>query len=390
MKKSEVLKQFIATRNYTEKMVEPLTAGDFESQPVEYVSPPKWHWGHTTWFFEQFLLTESAIDYKWFDDDFAFLFNSYYNTIGSRVLRAERGNLTRPVVEEVLNYRKEITNRMTSWMSQNELTDKQLDLIVLGINHEQQHQELLLTDIKYILGHNPLFPSYDGKARVESKNQGELKWINVKEGLHSIGFNGEDFCYDNELSKHTVFLHEFDISNQLITNGEFIEFIGSKGYENFDYWLDEGWSWVHKNQIDSPKYWYHENGEWHHYTLAGYQKVNPNDILSHISYYEAAAFAEWKGMRLPTEFEWEAASDKFDWGTRWEWCASSYLPYPGFDKPEGAVGEYNGKFMMNQMVMRGASVATAPNHSRKTYRNFFHPHFQWQFSGIRLAKKQKV
>ena len=388
--KNEVLKQFIATRNYTEKIVEPLAVGDFESQPVEWVSPPKWHLGHTTWFFEQFLLAESISDYKWFDDDFAFLFNSYYNTIGKRVLRTDRGNLTRPIIEEVFTYRKEITLRMTNWMSDNELSDQQLKLIELGINHEQQHQELLITDIKYILGHNPLFPVYDGIAKVEIENVTSQEWISLKEGIYSIGNEGEKFCYDNELSKHQVFLHEFEISNRLVSNGDFIEFIEAGGYTNFDYWLDEGWAWVKEKKVNSPKYWFQENGDWFHYTLAGYKKVQPNDVLCHVSYYEAVAYAEWKGMRLPTEYEWEAASDKLDWGSRWEWCASSYMPYPGFDKPEGAVGEYNGKFMVNQMVLRGSSAATAPNHSRKTYRNFFHPHFQWQFSGIRLAKKQKI
>ncbi len=390
MNTKELLERFKATRSYTEKIVEPLTPGDFESQPVEWVSPPKWHLGHTTWFFEQFFLVENKADYKWHNEDFAFLFNSYYNTIGDRVLRANRGNLTRPLVEEVLDYRKSVTERVCVYLETHTLTPEQFEIIELGINHEQQHQELLLTDLKYVLGNNPLFPSYDGTARVSSTNEGDQNWIKIPEGIYSIGYDGSEFCYDNELAKHQVFLHDFEVSNHLVANGEFIEFIDAGGYSNFEYWLDEGWSWIQKENLSCPMYWFNQNGEWNNYTLAGYQKVNPNEILSHISYYEAAAFAEWKGMRLPTEFEWEVASDNFKWGKRWEWTASNYLPYPGFDKPEGAVGEYNGKFMMNQMVLRGASVATAPKHSRKTYRNFFHPHFQWQFSGIRLAKKQQL
>lgn len=390
MNKEELKQRFEHTRAITEELVAPLTAGDFESQPVEWVSPPKWHLGHTTWFFEQFLLKESWANYEWYNHDFAYLFNSYYNTVGDRVLRANRGNLTRPVVEEVLEYRKAITERVLNYIETNELTLKQYDIIELGINHEQQHQELLLTDLKYILGNNPLLPNYDGKARVASENSGNKEWIKIDEGNYIIGHNEEGFCYDNELSRHQVFLHEFEVSNQLITNGEFLEFMNSGGYSNFEYWLDEGWAWIQKNNISSPMYWHNQNDTWYNYTLAGYQKVKPDEILCHISFYEAAAFAEWKGMRLPTEFEWEVAADKLNWGARWEWTASSYLPYPGFDKPEGAVGEYNGKFMINQMVLRGASVATSPNHSRKTYRNFFHPHFQWQFSGIRLAKKQRL
>ncbi len=390
MNRDELLQRFLKTRSKTEYIVSPLKTGDFESQPVEWVSPPKWHLGHTTWFFEQFLLNEASPKYTWHNEDFAYLFNSYYNTIGERVLRANRGNLTRPLVEEVLEYRKAITTRVTDFIQENELNQEQHDIIELGINHEQQHQELLLTDLKYILGNNPLFPSYDGIARVSSENSAKQEWITIPESKYTIGHKDSSFCYDNELAKHQVFLHEFEVSNQLITNGEYLEFLSSGGYSSFEYWLDEGWAWVQNNEIQCPMYWHKQNGEWYNYTLAGYQKVNPNEVLSHISYYEAAAFAEWKGMRLLTEFEWEAASEQFDWGKRWEWTASSYSPYPGFDKPEGAVGEYNGKFMVNQMVLRGASVATAPNHSRKTYRNFFHPHFQWQFSGIRLAKKQRL
>ena len=222
-------------------------------------------------------------------------------------------------------------------------------------------------------------------SRIHSRNSSD-GWTSVKEGVYEIGYVGNGFCYDNELGRHKVYLHDFKISKSLVTNGEYIEFIEAGGYEDFNLWLDEGWAWVQNERVKSPLYWKQVDGVWNQFTLGGLKRVNPDEILCHISFYEAAAFAEWKGLRLPTEFEWEIASDKFDWGTRWEWTNSAYLPYPGFDKADGAIGEYNGKFMINQMVLRGASVATSPNHSRKTYRNFFHPHFQWQFTGIRLAK----
>jgi len=296
--------------------------------------------------------------------------------------------MTRPSVERVYAFRSYVDEHMNSLMNNENNLD--FDLLALGLNHEQQHQELLYSDLKYILGHNPLFPTYSNGFDLTNQRNVHNGFLNVSAGNYQIGYQGAGFCYDNELSGHTVYLHEFEIRKDLVTNGEFIEFINDGGYQNFDLWLDEGWSWVNENQISSPMYWHLINGSWHQYTLSGLKKVDPEDILCHVSYFEAAAFAEWKQMRLPTEFEWEIASDSFSWGTRWEWTGSAYLPYPGFSKPSGAVGEYNGKFMVNQMVLRGASTATSPNHSRKTYRNFFHPHFKWQFTGIRLAKKQSI
>ena len=227
---------------------------------------------------------------------------------------------------------------------------------------------------------------YSSKGSLVHSSNSEEGYISIAEGVYPIGHVGDDFCYDNELGRHKVYQHNFQISKVLVTNGEFIEFIETGGYQDFNLWLDEGWAWVQKEKVISPLYWQKIDGEWHHFTLGGLKKIEPNEILCHVSFYEAAAFAEWKGMRLPTEFEWEIASKQLNWGNRWEWTNSAYLPYPNFSKVPGALGEYNGKFMINQMVLRGGSVATSPNHSRNTYRNFFHPHFQWQFSGIRLAK----
>lgn len=376
---------FIEVRNRTESICKPLQVEDYIPQPVPFASPPKWHLAHSTWFFEEMILKKNLPDYKEFHADFGFLFNSYYNTIGERTFRADRGNITRPGVSEVYAYRTYVDERMLQ-LFEKELSLELKELIVLGLNHEQQHQELLITDLKYTLGHNPIFPVYDETQNLLADSNKQSGWISMEEGIYEIGHDGGSFCFDNELNKHKVYLHRFEISKSLVTNGEYLEFMEASGYSRFDCWLDEGWSWLNENNITNPLYWHKINGIWHYFTLAGLKEVDPNAILGHVSYYEAQAYAAWKGFRLPTEFEWEAASGSFDWGKRWEWTNSAYLPYPGFKTAEGAVGEYNGKFMINQMVLRGASVATAKNHSRKTYRNFFHPHFQWQYSGIRLAK----
>lgn len=376
--------QYNSVRKYTEIICQPLKTEDFVPQPVNFVSPPKWHLAHSTWFFEQFVLKEHLPDYKVFDDDFSFLFNSYYNTIGKRVFRADRGNITRPGVDEVFEYRAYVDMHMQILL---QLKSEELkDLLELGLHHEQQHQELLLTDIKYILGNNPIFPVYNENLDWENQTNSETGFTKIEEGVYEIGHNSEAFSFDNEHGFHKVYLHEFEISKALVTNAEFLEFINADGYKNFKYWLDEGWSWVTENKIEAPLYWHKIDGEWFYYTNNGLQKINPEAVLTHVSFFEASAFAEWKKMRLPTEFEWEIASDKFNWGKRWEWTNSAYLPYPNFKKPEGAIGEYNGKFMINQMVLRGSSCATSPNHSRKTYRNFFHADERWQFNGIRLVK----
>lgn len=376
--------KYNSVRKHTETICQPLKTEDFVPQPVNFVSPPKWHLAHSTWFFEQFVLKEHLPDYKVFNEDFSFLFNSYYNTVGKRVFRADRGNITRPGVQEVFEYRAYVDMHMQILL---QLKSEELkELLELGLNHEQQHQELLLTDIKYILGNNPIFPVYNEDLEWENDTNSEIGFIKIEEGVYEIGHNSDDFSFDNEHGRHKVYLHEFEISKALVTNAEYLEFINSKGYKNFKFWLDEGWSWVTENKIEAPLYWHKIEGEWFHYTVNGLQKVNPEAVVTHVSFYEASAFAEWKKMRLPTEFEWEIASDKLDWGKRWEWTNSAYLPYPNFKKPEGAIGEYNGKFMVNQMVLRGSSCATSPIHSRKTYRNFFHADERWQFNSIRLAK----
>jgi|SRR5690554_201795 len=382
-----LIDKFISVRAHTEEICRPLQIEDYVVQPAPDISPPKWHLAHSSWFFEAFFLPKALPGYIPFDKDFNFLFNSYYETIGKRVLRADRGNITRPGVEKIYAYRKYVTTHVEKALKKNDLSDELKEVIVLGMNHEMQHQELLLSDIKYILGHNPIFPMYDKTCFVDSVEiNGKADFIPVDQGIYEIGFSGEGFSFDNEWNKHRVYLHDFEIASQPVRIGEFIEFIEDGGYQSFKYWHSEAWAWVNQNNITAPLYMHKQDNAWYHYTLSGYKPVNPNDTLMHISFYEASAYAAWKGLRLPTEFEWEAAADLFKWGNCWEWTNSAYLPYPGFKPAPGAIGEYNGKFMVNQMVLRGASLATSPGHSRKTYRNFFHPHLQWQFAGLRLAK----
>jgi ergothioneine biosynthesis protein EgtB len=381
-----LLERYRSVRKASEDICRPLQKEDYVVQPVADVSPPKWHLGHTTWFWETFLL-EGRLSYKVFNPDYNYVFNSYYETIGARVIRTDRGNLSRPSVDDVYNYRKYVDTAMTELLSQ-ELSANLRDIILLGLNHEQQHQELLWSDIKYILGHNPLFPAWSDRDLNDRSSSDTAKvtetLISISGGIYEIGFEGEGFCFDNELNRHKVWLDDFKIASSLVTNEEYLAFITSGGYENFRYWHAEGWDWVKQQHTKAPLYWHLIEGSWFHYTLAGLKPVVMEEPVCHVSYYEAAAYSAWKGARLPTESEWEAASGEFNWGKRWEWTESAYLPYPGFKKAEGAIGEYNGKFMVNQMVLRGASVATPAFHSRKTYRNFFHPHLRWQFTGIRL------
>ncbi len=377
---------FAEVRRKTEELCAPLETEDYIPQPSIDASPPKWNVAHTTWFFEEMILKKFASEYRVFNENFGFLFNSYYNSIGTRTARDNRGDLSRPTVKEVFEYRKYVDEKMREFLRGN-LSNQAKDLVILGLNHEQQHQELFLTDLKYTFSVNPLFPVYKKDfALVEKGETSSDEFVKIEGGIYEIGFQGEGFHFDNELGRHQVYLHDFAIQKNLVTNGEFIEFIDGGGYENFRFWHAEGWDWVNQNEIKNPLYWQKQNGEWMNFTLGGLRRLKLNAPVCHVSFYEATAFAEWKGLRLPTEFEWETASDKFDWGLRWEWTNSAYLPYPNFKKPAGAVGEYNGKFMINQMVLRGASVATPPGHSRKTYRNFFHPHLRWQFAGVRLAR----
>ncbi|MFT5752371.1 MAG: ergothioneine biosynthesis protein EgtB [Flavobacteriales bacterium] len=384
------------TRAHTEIICKPLQIEDYVVQPISDVSPPKWHLGHTTWFFEEFILKHHMPGYTLFSADFAFVFNSYYESIGKRVVRTDRGNLSRPTVAEVYAYRTYVTDALTRLLTQGS-TPEINELLTIGIHHEKQHQELLLTDIKYILGNNPLMPLYDSDASFRKptdpagrsllkNNLENTNWISIEEGVYEIGHQGDDFCYDNELGRHKVYLHDYQISADLITNKEWIAFIEAGGYSTTLLWHAEGWDWRHTNQIEAPMYWHFIDEHWHHYTFDGLQKVNPAAPITHISYFEAFAFAQWKEQRLPTEFEWEVASTYFEWGNRWEWTESAYLPYPGYTKAPGALGEYNGKFMVNQKVLRGGSVATPTQHTRATYRNFFQTHTRWQFTGLRLVK----
>lgn len=379
--------QYTQIRNHSVLICEPLQTEDYVVQPIVDVSPPKWHLGHSTWFFETFILLPFFESYKVFNENFNYVFNSYYETVGARVIRTDRGNLSRPSVKEVYQYRTYVDEAMLSFL-ENPLSPEAEELLILGFNHEQQHQELLLADIKYILGNNPLFPAYrNGSAKAKAEDiASQQHMIAFKEGIYEIGHTDSSFCFDNELGRHKVYLNDFSISSSLINNREYLAFLNDGGYQNFAYWHAEAWDWVKTNQVTSPMYWHLIDGVWHTYTFEGLQALDLNAAVTHISYYEAYAFAEWSGKRLPTEFEWEVASSSFNWGERWEWTESAYLPYPGFNKAPGAIGEYNGKFMVNQKVLRGASEATPEGHSRFTYRNFFHPHLRWQFTSIRLAQ----
>lgn len=376
---------FLETRKFTDELCAPLEIEDYVVQPIVDVSPPKWHLGHTTWFYEEFILKPYSKGHKIYDDDYSFIFNSYYEAVGKRVIRSDRGNLSRPSVQNVYDYRSYVTKSIKS-LFQEIQSGELLSLLEVGIHHEKQHQELLLTDIKYIFGNNPLLPVYSNSLKEHQCENHSQEWINIEEGIYEIGHNSDKFCYDNELGRHKVYLHPYQISNKLVTNQEYLEFINANGYEKFDLWHADGWDWVNENKITAPLYWHKIDGKWYNFTLDGLKKLDPDSPITHISYFEAFAFAQWKGHRLPTEFEWETAQQFFPWGKRWEWTESAYLPYPKYEKADGALGEYNGKFMVNQKVLRGGSIATPTNHTRPTYRNFFQPNLRWQFTGLRLVK----
>ena len=406
-----LIESYFSVRETSVQLCAPLTVEDHSLQPMPDASPAKWHLAHTTWFFETFLLSEYTQDYRPFHPAFRNLFNSYYNAVGDRPLRALRHTLSRPGLDEVRAYRDYVDEAMVHLLSL-ELEPAVLDLVAIGINHEQQHQELIVTDVKNGLWTNPLRPPYRATPRHNSSENvaPPLEWRSFDGGVHSIGFEGDGFAFDNERPRHQVYLEAFRLASRLTTNGEYLEFVSDGGYERANLWLSDAWDCVRNNQWSAPLYWEQRDGEWWNYTIEGMQPVRMSEPVCHVSYYEADAFARWAGARLTTEAEWEIAAIPCPvagnlletgalhprpaessqalaqvFGDVWEWTASPYTPYPGFKTAAGAVGEYNGKFMCNQMVLRGGSCATPQSHLRATYRNFFPPHVRWQFMGIRLA-----
>jgi ergothioneine biosynthesis protein EgtB len=367
---TQITELYRQTRQYSEQLCEPLAIEDFNAQPTVEVSPPKWHLAHTTWFFESFLL-EGRTEYKPCNGQFSYFFNSYYHSLGERVARDQRGALTRPTVAEIMDYRHHVDEAVIKLIGEG-LTDKQRSTIELGLNHEEQHQELLVYDIKYILGHQPTFPKYNDRFTLQSDSHSDGKTA-IEEGIYSIGFEGSGFHFDNEKAAHRHILRAYEIDNQLVTNGEYLEFMEDGGYSNPLLFHSDGWNDLQERNYRHPEYWIRKDEEWHEFELSGLQPLNLRAPVKHLSYYEAWAFAEWKNRRLPTEAEWEVAAQQpdFSYGKLWEWTESAYMPYPGFRKPDGAIGEYNAKFMVNQLVLRGGSIASPKNHVRRTYRNFF-------------------
>ena len=399
-------------REQSRHLSAPLSAEDACVQPALEASPAKWNLAHTTWFFETFLLERWEKPFKPFHPSYRILFNSYYNGVGEKHPRARRGMLTRPSLEEVWAYRNAVDERLLALSDQIWEEPEFIKLCTLGMNHEEQHQELLLTDIKFLLFQNPLLPAYHNIPLPVSPAAPQ-RWIASEGGLQTIGFKGEGFCFDNEGPRHRVFLEPFDVSSRLVTNGEFAEFVHEGGYQNPSLWLAEGWDWVKSQERKNPLYWQKKEGAWFEFTLAGLVPLDFERPVVHVSYFEAEAFARWAGVRLPSEFEWETVGAQYEQeghfadrgvfhptaegaeshkplgnflGNTWVWTSSSYAPYPGFQTAEGAVGEYNGKFMVNQYVLRGGSCVSPVDHLRVTYRNFFPSWAAWQFTGIRLAR----
>jgi ergothioneine biosynthesis protein EgtB len=406
--------QFCSVRQQTEKLCQPLTPEDMMVQSCPEASPAKWHLAHTTWFFETFILSEFLPGYRAFHPDFLWLFNSYYNSVSDQPVKKLRASFSRPALEEILEYRRHVEAGMER-LNESGMPEEAQRRLVLGLHHEQQHQELLITDIKNALWSNPLHPAYKVGEIPQNANVAPLTWVGHNAGLVEVGSAGEGFCFDNEQPRHKHYLEAFEIGSRLITCAEYLDFMRDGGYERPELWLSEGWEAVKAEAWTAPLYWFHgEAGEWQVFTLRG---AVPLDRLlgtpvCHISHFEAEAFARWAGKRLPTEEEWEVAAsalpvsgnllesgilhpitvEKQDglqqiFGDVWEWTGSAYLGYPGFSALPGALGEYNGKFMCNQMVLRGGSVATPASHIRSTYRNFFPSVTRWQFSGVRLANR---
>lgn len=412
--RNKLINRFIEVRKLSLKLTYPLETEDFVIQSMQDVSPTKWHLAHTTWFFEAFILHKAVPDYKSIHPLYAYLFNSYYVLMGERWTRNQRGWLSRPTVKEIYDYRNYVDNNLIEFLinCNEDKLNEYASLVEIGLNHEQQHQELILTDIKHVLSINPLHPVYFKKNDAIETKINPIQWINFEGGIAETGNYGKEFCYDNETPRHKIYLQPFSFADRLITNAEYLEFIEDGGYKNTPLWLSDGWALVESEKWNAPLYWEKKDRDWFYFTLNGFRKINPDEPLCHISYYEAEAFAAWKNARLPTEAEWELAAGNLKYegnfadnenfhpvplsntdeklnqmyGDVWEWTGSAYLPYPGFKPLPGALGEYNGKFMSGQMVLKGGSCATSKSHIRKTYRNFFPPQARWQFMGIRLAK----
>jgi ergothioneine biosynthesis protein EgtB len=383
------LKAFQAVRAETERRAALLSAEDQVVQSMPDASPTKWHRAHVTWFFEQFLLRPHAKNYRVFDERFAFLYNSYYISAGPRQARPQRGLITRPSIDEVAAYRAHVDDAVTQLIETAENLDALIPIIEIGLHHEQQHQELLLTDILHAFSFNETSPVYDPSWQWPPAGKAFNGGVTLH-GIHRIGHDGAGFCFDNEQPAHQVLLQPVRLSPSLVTNGEWLEFMADGGYSTPTLWLSDGWTTVAAQGWNAPGYWRKVDGAWFSLTLGGLRCVEPDRPVCHISYYEADAFARWAGRHLPTEAEWEAAAkagalgDAF--GVVWQWTRSAYTAYPGYQAAPGALGEYNGKFMVNQMVLRGSSLATPAGHARPSYRNFFYPPARWQFSGLRLAE----
>ena len=423
---TSAVERYRAVRSWTMTLVDPLEIEDYVIQAMPDASPTRWHLAHTTWFFETFLLIPHHRNYRSPNEHFAYLFNSYYNSLGEQFKRSDRGLLSRPTVAEVLAYRQHVDSAMEALLKEADaaLLGDILPLLAVGLNHEQQHQELILTDLKNMLSRNPLFPAYRPQTTAMAVEQEAtpLRWHTFSEGLHQIGHpaDGEGFAFDNESPRHRVFVEAFSIASRPVTCGEYLEFMEDGGYTRPDLWLSEGWYLLNDEGWRAPLYWHSHDDGWRQFTLAGLRDVQPTEPVCHVSYYEADAYARWAGARLPSEVEWEVAAaerlgDVYAQGVAdpeanlageghyhprpeaqggrgqflgdvWEWTRSAYASYPGYRPPEGALGEYNAKFMSNQMVLRGGSCATPRSHIRVTYRNFFPPTARWQFFGLRLAR----
>ena len=412
--RSLVYEAFQKVRRQTKTLCEPLEIEDYVVQAMPEASPPKWHLAHTTWFFETFVLGPFHRNYQVFHPSYPHLFNSYYEQVGQRHPRHQRGLLSRPTVEEIYRYRDHVDLAMMQLLERETGKDV-LERAVLGIHHEQQHQELILTDLKCMLGKNPLLPTYRATGIPIDSTLQALEFLSFRGGLVSIGADQQwlDFHFDNESPRHQVLLPDFALANRLVTNSEYLDFVRDGGYKNPVLWLSDGWAECQSLSWTAPEHWFEDFGTWKEFTLHGPRDLDPTAPVTHVSFYEADAYARWHGARLPTEFEWEYAAEVSSsypslvgigksvlhpqsceekgplhqlFGQCWQWTASAYTPYPGFRPVNGALGEYNGKFMANQIVLRGSSCVTPPGHARLTYRNFFYPRDRWQFSGIRLAK----